>query len=508
MSMQLGMALAQKMKQELRMTPQMHMSIRHLQLSRIDIEAEIQKELIDNPLLEQLDMNEGFMQREADIHQADAEASREGQGGDDARSGLDLNSNEGAERARDEMDWDRYVEDMRSGRREMDHIRVTNEDYLSPEQNYSQSSSLSDHLLDQVRLTPFSMTEKEIATEIIGNLDDRGYLRGVTAEEIALQLDTDVELVEEVIETFLTFDPIGVGARTLSECLLAQCQFYGLADEIQRLITHHLDDLERNRMPQIAKSLNISIEQVLELVKEMRRLDPSPGLQYSSETSAYIKPDVFVEWVEGQLKVRTNDEGLPRLRINLAYRDQLQQAFTQSSRSERSKRRRGDPEAQRYLSERLNSADWFIKSLQNRKRTIVRVMEEIVRIQYDFFVHGPERLKPLVLKQVAEALEMHESTISRVTSNKYVETPLGVYELKFFFSSTIQSVDGSDDLAGEAVKIKLRRMISGEDSLKPLSDQRLVELLEEDGISIARRTVAKYREQMGILSSSKRRRHV
>ena len=503
--MRLGLALTQKMKQELRLTPQLHMSIRHLQLSRLDMEAEIQRELMDNPLLEQVDLNHT---QSGETGQAEVERSNQDAEPGDHTVSLDFTSASGDEQARSEMDWDRYQDDRR-GRREVDTIRVSNEDYVAPELNYSRSSSLSDHLLDQLRLSDLSSSEKEVAIEIIGNLDERGYIRGITTEELASQFEVDIELVEDVFEALLAFDPVGVGARSLRECLLAQCKTLGLSSLTYRLIDNHLNDLERNRIPQIAKSLGISLEETVALIEEVRRLDPSPGLQYTSESPRYIKPDVYVEWVEGELEVRVNDEGMPNLKINHAYRDQLKASFNnQTRRTHRGERRRRGSEENRYLTERLNAADWFIKSLDNRKRTIVLVMEEIVRIQQDFFVHGPEFLKPLVLKQIAELVDLHESTISRVTSNKYVETPRGLYELKFFFSSTIQSSDGSDDLAGEAVKMKIKRLVSDENPKKPFSYQKLVELLQEDGVSIARRTVAKYREALGIPSSSKRRRHV
>lgn len=511
MSLNLGLSLIQNMKQELRMTPQLQLAIRHLQLSRVELIEEIQRELISNPLLEdannqqdhdslpmQEDAERGRRERRRGKTERDEESAggenRDWGGVQNPQSLGNLDTAEGAHQARMEMDWDNYINDDTSRRREMDSVQISNEDYVSPLATYARSRTLDEHLLEQVRLSDFTHSEREIAILLVGNMDDKGYLKGVTAEEIAQELDLDLELVEEVIESMQQFDPVGVCARDIKECLLAQCKALQLNNLLRQLIDQHLTDVERNRLPLIAKKMGISITKVTSVVEELKRLDPCPGHQYSSDNITYVTPDVYVDWVDDELKVRVNDSGLPRLKVNRFYRDQLKTS--------------NDSEGKKYVTERLNAAYWFMKSLEQRKQTIVRVMECIIEVQGEFFTDGPESLKPLVLRQIAERLDLHESTISRVTSNKYVYTPRGLFELKFFFNSKIQGSEGSDDLAGEAVKMKIKRMITEEDSKKPLSDQKIVTLLAEDGVTIARRTVAKYREAMGIGSSSQRRIHV
>ena len=511
MGLNLGLALIQNMKQELRMTPQLQMAIRHLQLSRVDLIEEIQRELMSNPLLEEANLSsdsatnkELNQSEEMDSGRRERLRGREQRGSElDTQDGTwsnqeglvgikDLNSVEGAHQARTEMDWESYLND--DGRREIDQLRVSEDEYFSPELTYSRSRTLSEHLLEQVVLSNFTDCEKEIAKVLIGNLNERGYLRELDLFELAQDLEVDLELVEEVIESLQQFDPLGVCARDLRECLLAQCKGLNLSQELYYLIDLHLKDIERNRLPQIAKSMGISVNKVADLVAELRRLDPTPGSQYTSEPISYVTPDVYVDWVDEELKVRVNENGIPRLKVNRFYREQV--------------RNSNDSEGKKYVTERLNAAYNFMKSLEQRKQTIVQVMECILEIQKDFFVHGPEHLKPLVLRQIAEQLGYHESTISRVTSNKYVYTPNGLFELKFFFSSKIQGSAGNEDLAGQAVKSKIQRLIEAEDPKKPLSDQKIVKLLEADGVSIARRTVAKYREALGIGSSSQRRSHV
>ncbi len=521
MGLNLGLSLIQNMKQELRMSPQLQLAIKHLQLSRAELIEEINRELMSNPLLEDMEsMSNSDPQksennfeesvqtesiekemlrptrerRRAQAEREEQQSNQYNQGNQSDQSMLDLSSAEGAHQARMEMDWDKYLEDDWNGRREMDVIRVSNEDYVAPEATYIKSQSLQEHLYEQLILSHFSDSEREIAEVLINNIDDDGYLRAITAEDVANLLQLDLELVEEVIESIQQFDPVGVCARDLRECFLAQCKVLGLSTHLYQMINLHLQDVERNRLPAIAKAMRLTVAKVSELVEELKQLDPRPGNQYSSEVVTYVTPDVYVDWVEDELKVRVNDSGLPRLKVNRFYREML--------------RKSADKEGEKYVIERLRAAEWFVKSLEQRKQTIVRVMECILEVQKDFFLHGSEHLKPLVLRQIAEQLDLHESTISRVTSNKYVYTPRGLYELKFFFNSKIQGGDGTEDLAGEAVKTKIKRLIAEENPQKPLSDQKLVKLLAEDGVNIARRTVAKYREAMGIGSSSQRRSHV
>jgi len=297
----------------------------------------------------------------------------------------------------------------------------------------------------------------------------------------------------EALEEVQKLDPTGVGARDLAECLTLQARAYGLGALAERLIAEHLSDLGRHRYPAIARALGVSVEDVYEATRQVRSLNPHPGAAYSSDAPRYATPDVYVRRDGDSYTVSTNDDGLPRLRINSYYRQVMRQSKDQAAR--------------RYITDRLNAAQALIKSIEQRKQTIVRVTECIVRYQRDFFERGPEHLRPLVLRTIADELNLHESTISRVTSNKYVQTPRGLYDLKFFFNSMIQGTGDQEDLASEAVKTKIRHLIALEDPRQPLSDQRLVELLADDGLQIARRTVAKYRDSMHILSSAQRKRH-
>ena len=530
MSLQIGLSIAARMKQEMKLSPQLQLSIRHLQLARADLVEEIQRELMSNPLLEQQggefepaqvetsarsqDTLDAQRPSQAPDGSVDPLSESAGQGGDvpQESGALDFESTSQAAEARKEMDWDQYFEE-RHPRREIDSIRVSQEDYISPEQSYTRSATLSEHLLEQLQLSNFSVSERDIAEELIWNLDERGYLVGVGAEDIAEQLEVDVELVEEVIESLLQFDPVGVCARDLRECLSAQCQQRSCSPQVVRLIQTHLEDIAHNRLPLVARKMGIELSELQEYLIELRSFEPHPGRKFGGGTTSYVTPDVYIEWDDGELKVRANGDGLPHLKINKQYRDHLRGKFNESgsrykARGRHSRTSESVSEGRRYVTERLGAAQAFINSLQQRKQTIVLVTECIIEFQREFFLHGPEHLKPLVLRQIAEKLDLHESTVSRATSHKFAHTPRGLYELKYFFHSKIQSSDGSEDLASQAVKVKIKNLIAAENPRKPLSDQALVGLLAEDGVSIARRTVAKYREALGILSSSKRRKHV
>ena len=296
-------------------------------------------------------------------------------------------------------------------------------------------------------------------------------------------------VAEKVLKAIQLFDPVGVAARTLEECLMVQAQQLGVDDEIlTRIITDHLGNLEKKNYQAIARDLKEPVEEIYEAAKVIMQFDPRPGREFTAEDPLYITPDVFIHKVGDKYFVVPNDDGLPKLKISNFYQAAL----------------KGTPKAREYVQEKLRSAQWLIRSIQQRQRTIVKVTESIIKFQRDFFDRGIDHLKPLILRDVAEDINMHESTISRVTTNKYVHTPQGIFELKFFFNSGIKSTDG-DEVASEAVKTKIKQIIAAEDPRHPLSDQRIVELLKDQTIDIARRTVAKYREQLGILSSSKRK---
>jgi RNA polymerase sigma-54 factor len=302
-----------------------------------------------------------------------------------------------------------------------------------------------------------------------------------------------------VLAKIQEFDPPGIASRDLKECLMAQAKVLGVKNPlIETIIREHIHDLETKNYNNIAKKLKVPLTDILDAIFLISRMDPKPGLVYSDEGPQYIIPDVFVFKVSDEYKIILNDEGLPRLRISNFYREILGGASEGPTSAD---------ECKKYIKERLQSATWLIKSIQQRQRTIFRVTESIVKFQREFFDQGIQFLKPLVLRDVADDVEMHESTISRVTTNKYMHTPRGIFELKYFFNSSISKTSG-DAIASKSVQEEIRKIISGEDTRKPLSDSEIVDILSRQGISIARRTVAKYREMMGILPSSKRKKFI
>jgi RNA polymerase sigma-54 factor len=324
---------------------------------------------------------------------------------------------------------------------------------------------------------------------MIGNLDGDGYLKDPPLEEIVADARCTPECAEKVLRRIQQFDPVGVGARSLEECLLIQAEHLGVQDELViALIRGHLGNLEKKNYAAIARDLKEPLEEIYEAAKVVMELNPRPGRQYTAEEPHYISPDVYVHKVGDKYFVVPNDDGLPKLKISGFYKSALA----------------GSPKAREYIQDKLRSAQWLIRSIQQRQRTIIKVTESIIKFQREFFDKGVAYLKPLILRDVAEDIGMHESTISRVTTSKYVHTPQGLFELKYFFNSGISRTDG-DEVASEAVKNKIKSIIDGEDPKHPHSDQKIVELLAAQNIDIARRTVAKYREQLGILSSSKRK---
>lgn len=483
MGLQLGLFLSQGMKQELRMTPQLQQAIKLLVLSRVELIEEIQHELSSNPLLEEVEGGQ-------DSFESSADQSTEYE----PHTGLEDARDQDDGRDRDDLDageWERYLDELPTSSDEMPYQHT--EELPSIDVTYSRRESLSEHLIWQLEVSQFSSKLLSITKYLITYLNDHGYLCAPPFEEIAQTLEVTVEQVEEALAVLQELDPIGVGARDLRECLLIQAEFYQADSLLKQVIDQHLPDLERRRYAQIARAQGVDIEEIYKVTERIRNFEPYPGNAFTSEDPQYVVPDLRVIYEDGEYRVQTNDEGLPKLKINHYYRRLIRQSK--------------DQEAKQYVTERLNAARALIKSVDQRKQTIVRVMECIIKHQKAFFEQGPEFLKPLVLKTIADDLELHESTISRVTTNKYVQTPRGLYDFKFFFNSMIQGSGEQTDLASEAVKTKIKRLISEEDPRKPLSDQVITQKLEETGLNIARRTVAKYRESLGILSSSQRKQH-
>jgi len=477
--MALEAKLVQKLSQSLLMTPQLQQAIKLLQLGRLEYIDAIQQELMENPILEELRIDEGERDtndREANFKERDkAKPEQEGAKGDDSP-----------------VDWERYLENLSDYRGASTPKNfVDSEDRPSLEATLTKELSLREHLFDQIRMSDLSGEQSLIAVEIVGNLNQKGYLC-CSYEEIAQELQCTSEEVTQVIEFFKNADPVGVAARDLRECLLFQLESAGLSDSLAyRIVNNHLALVEKRKFQQITKEEQCTMGCVSKAMKIIQSLEPHPARQFPDEATRYIVPDIYVTKVGDEWVISLNEDGLPRLRVSPYYLDLLKKTGEESEPS------------RNYLHEKLKSASWFIKSIHQRQQTIFKVTESIVKFQGDFFEHGISRLKPLVLKEVADDIEMHESTVSRVTTNKYVHTPQGVYELKFFFSTGIKTAGG--DLSSSAIKERIRQIISEEDPKSPISDQQIVDMLTAEKTKIARRTVAKYRENLGIPSSSKRK---
>jgi RNA polymerase sigma-54 factor len=504
--MGMEMKLQFKLSQQLVMTPQLVQAIRLLQLSRLELVDEIRKELDGNPVL--ADDFTDPKSRDGDKSMptpATNELPPEERIGmtERAEPDTDLAGREVEKRVK-EVDWEQFLEN-RQLQQAMPTARGGFEELPPIEQNLTKASNLRDHLLWQLQMSDFVDDERQFALLVIGNLDEKGYLdlKGgerpdgtvnpdLTIEDLADEVGLHREDAPEVLAMIQRFDPVGVAARDLRECLRVQAEVLGFDAVELAIIDEHLHDVERRNFAAIAKAQKIDLEEVYEAVRELQKLESIPARNFAGidEKSIAITPDVFVIKDGDSFSVSDNDKGLQRLYINEALAQRMLK----------------DPKAKEFISEKLRSAQWLIRAIEQRRRTIIKVTECIVDKQREFLERGVAYLKPMILRDVAETVGMHESTISRVTSNKYVHTPQGLFELKYFFNSSIHRVD-DDDIASESVKQAIRKIILAEDKSAPYSDQALVKLLEDnDGIRIARRTVAKYREMLGLLSSSKRKK--
>lgn len=477
-----------KMSQTLRMTPQLQQAIRLLQLSRMELIDEIRSEMTENPLLEEGPVYEN----EAPKETKEVESPTADQGEFESAPLEDFKPDQPD---LEKIDWDKFMENYNSPVPGNSFKNLGQDELPTLEQTLSTSESLSEHLLEQVRFSGMNQEEQEIASLIIGNLDETGYLRNTSVEELAFDANQSPEDVSFVLEIVQTFDPLGVAARSLKECLLIQAAVVFPDDEVVRvMIDEHIPSLERKSFKKIAREMELELEEVISGAQAIAELEPKPGRQYAGVDARYITPDIYIYKVGDEYITSLNEDGMPKLRISNYYRDELARKKAEGEKDE----------ARNYIQDKLRGAMWLIRSIHQRQSTIKKVTQSIIKFQYDFFEEGVEHLKPLVLKDIAKDIDMHESTVSRVTTNKYVHTPRGTFELKYFFNSSITNHEGAD-LASEAVKAKIREIVSGEDPKKPLSDAKIVKLLAEDGVEIARRTVAKYREMMGILSSAKRK---
>ena len=472
-----------KLTQSLIMTQKLQQAIKLLQLSRMELVGEITQVLETNPVLED------------DLFEEAKEPNpEEGALGDYANGGEAQPENGQpageAQSAEEEWDWDSFLKDrlMPAPMEEYEEREAVPFESLN-----AQKTTLKSHLVWQLRMAELDEEGENIGILIIGNLDMDGYLR-VSAEEIAAEMQVDPSRVEQVLEVIQSFDPPGVAARNLKECLALQLKIAGLQDPlVLEIVDRHLTNLGNKNYQAIARDLKVSLEKVVEAGEVIAQLEPKPGRSFDSEDTDYINPDVSVEKVGNDYVIRLNEDGLPKLRVNAFYLEAL-----------RSPDKLPDT-VKSYIQKHLDNALWFIRSIHQRQKTLYKVTESIVRFQRDFLDNGLSHLRPLTLRQVAEDVQMHESTISRVTTNKYVYTPQGVFDLKFFFNSAINMSLG-DQIASESVKEKIRQIVQGEDPETPLSDQEIADILRRQDVIIARRTVAKYRGMLGVLSSSKRKK--
>src|SRR5271165_1446976 len=496
-----------RLSQQLVMTPQLQQAIRLLQLSRLELIDEIRKELDGNPVLadEEVDpraRNNGDT-RAADVVTVEPRAPDAVAMESEKRDVSNLEKREEDKRVQ-EIDWEQFLEN-RTLQQPLPSNRGGFDDLPPIEQNLTKGASLVDHLRWQLQLSDFAEDEKRLAEFIIGNLDDNGFLdlKGterengektpdLTLEDLAREVPIDPEDAECVLRDMQEWDPVGVCARSLQECLHVQAESYGYDDLEVSIIDRHLHNLEKHNYQAIARDLKVTVEEIYEAVKQIQKLESRPARNFTDtdDKTIAITPDVYVVKDGEKFVVTDNDRGVQRLYINEALTKQLLR----------------DPHAKEFIGEKLRNAQWLIRAIEQRRKTIIRVTECIVDKQRDFFEKGVAYLKPMILRDVAETVGMHESTISRVTTNKYVHTPQGLFELKYFFNSSIRRM-ADEDIASESVKQAIKKIIDGEEKSNPLSDQQIVELLaKRDGIQIARRTVAKYREMLGILSSSKRKK--
>lgn len=518
--MAVDLKLSMKLGQQMVMTPQLQAAIKLLQMNRLELSETIQSELLENPLLEEATDLSELDQKKAEIEAKESSSER-------------VEEVQPEKNKDPDFDWEAYLEQSFSytGKSSGGLGRDPNEeDGPGFEAMSTKMETLSEHLLRQVHLSDFDSDEREIAQVLIGALDEWGYLNE-PVQEIAKRRGFNPDEADLVLRMIQEFDPPGVGARDLKECLKLQLKtmqfrFKTHKEMLEQLIDNHLHHLEKKNFKAISKAMGLEMEELGELIEMLQQFEPRPGRPFVEIENPYITPDIYIRKMNDEYVITMNEDGLPKLKISNLYRSILTQMpeakkilanATQKSKesieseleelaaasaSKEGSENKEDPKS--YIQNKLRGALWLIRSIHQRQRTIFKVTESIVKNQRDFLENGISHLRPMVLKDIAADIGMHESTISRVTSNKYVHTPQGIFELKYFFSSAIQKTNG-DDIAAESVKEKIRVIVKNEDETKPISDQGIVEALRKQGIEIARRTVAKYREVLGILPSSQRK---
>ncbi|NBG89191.1 RNA polymerase factor sigma-54 [Isachenkonia alkalipeptolytica] len=456
--MRMGYGLELTQSQKLVMTPQLKQAITVLQLNALELDQYVKDQMVSNPVLEVTEEKEKTLKNEKE----------------------------------QDINWKEYIEDFDNRYYSPNNYNPEQEEF-SYENIVSKEATLQEHLLFQLHLTSIEGKYHEIGEFIINNLDENGYL-STGVDIIAKDINEEPHIIEGILKIIQTFDPAGVGARNIKESLLIQLKSKNVEDErVYEVVENYLEMLGSNKYPVIAKKLQTSLNEVKKICEFIRSLEPKPGRQFITNQNKYIVPDVIVRKIQGEYVVVYNDSAVPRLYIREDYRKMVLDD-----------EKLGCKDTKKYLNDKLNAAVWLIKNIEQRKQTIYRVVENIIEKQKDFFEHGKKYLKPLTLKEVAEELEVHESTVSRATNGKYVQTPAGTFELKFFFSSGI-NISGGEALSSNSIKDYIRELISREDPKKPLSDEKIAKYLREKGMTISRRTVAKYRDDLKILSSSKRK---
>jgi RNA polymerase sigma-54 factor len=471
-----------KQSQNLAMTPQLQQAIKLLTLTHLEMTNVIAEEMVENPMLEEAG------------GEVDVEAPSDNDG--EVREATSEDFSEAPlMKEKDDFDWDSYADSFNSNSSTSPNMASGDSDEMPSYENIvSKGMTLAEHLEWQLKMETLSDEDWKLASLIIGNINDDGYL-DVNFEELIAETGCDREVAFDILEMIQRLDPVGCGASNLQECLLAQAR---IAEErsplLEKIIRDHLEDLQSKNFDKISKALSVSIDQVKQTSLLLQNVHPKPGRLVATPDTHYILPDIYVVEAGGEFVVQVNDEGIPRLKISKLYQEMIKKGAGHKT-----------DEASEFVKDKLRAAEWLIKSIQNRQKTIEKVSKAIVAKQQEFFKKGPKYLKPMVLKDVANEIGMHESTVSRVTTNKYMHTPLGTFELKYFFNTGIGGKDGGVDIASEVLKLKIKAIFDGENPTKPLSDQKVVEILARENLTVARRTVTKYREMLGVAPSSKRK---
>jgi len=479
----MALELKQQLKQtqQLLMSPQLQQAIKLLQMSRLELVEHVQQELMENPFLEEGQLSSDTSEFENDYS-------------NDPKKSEQVDEGYQFEEVSANGDWENYLGELSSAPRTASSRDFEVLDDTNPlETRYATRTSLDAHLMWQLRLSRLSEDDLDICEYIIGNLDSTGYLRA-TSEEIALMANCSESDTEKMIKHIQKLDPVGIAARNPQECLLAQLEVlrYDRDPILVDLVKFHLSDLETHRYKPLMRKFRIDLETLKEYIDIIQSLNPLPGASFGEGEPLYISPDVYIFSSDDDFVILLNDDDLPNLHLSEFIN-------------------KNDPhvssETKEYASKKIAAATWLIKSLEQRRRTLYKVMESIIKFQRGFFEHGVSKLKPLILKDISEDIEMHESSVSRITTNKYAATPHGMFELKFFFNSALESDDGNQ-VGSESVKALIKQMIAKENPKTPLADEKLCDLLKEElGVTIARRTVAKYRTALNIPSSSHRKEH-